>query len=106
MTRPDGYPATPNLDKQSEIMDDAYTIGAFIDFLFDDEKNVLARYELTGPWNRSLAEREPVLTRVFFTDQKREAAIAKFFGIDYDALLKERDAVYQYVSTQWRNSNG
>ena len=46
-TKPEGYPATPTLDKMSEVTDDSHTIGEFLDWLSSDAGGHLfvARWE-------------------------------------------------------------
>lgn len=95
-------PETPNLDLQRDVQYDANIISDFIDFLFDEQGYNLARYEETGKvdvWNG-----EPIteFRRVRWGSMEREAMIAKFFNIDHEALLRERQAMQEWLSASSR----
>ena len=76
--------ATPELDRQKQIIDSgqAETIQRFIEWLFDEQRYVLARYE-TSPYtgNEILHDATP---------SSRERLMAAHFSIDLEKIERER----------------
>jgi hypothetical protein len=90
--RPEGYPATPELDKQTEIIRSgkAATIQEFLDWLLDECGMTLARWD-EETWT------EPRLTP---WHGGRERLMAEHFGVDLNAVERERQAVLEWVRAQ------
>jgi hypothetical protein len=93
--RPEGYPATPELDKQGEIIRSgrAAAVQDFLDWLLDEKRVVLARY-LDHPEPGVFSE-QPVPI-----PNSPERLMAEHFGVDLNAVERERRAVLEWVRAQ------
>jgi hypothetical protein len=103
MNRPPDYPETPNLDKALKIQETSQGIGEFLDWLAtekhyylseDVKRTILANTTFVGK-DFEIVESMPIRT-------PKERLLAEFFGIDYDEMNNEKEAVLKYV----RNHNG
>ena len=82
--RPPGYPSVPNLDKALKIHDQSQAIGEFLDWCYQ------RGWFLCEHWE---SHEFPVPIR----ENNTHRILAEYFGIDYDAMNKEQEAVLEYV---------
>lgn len=85
-----GTPATPELDKQLEVIHSgrSTTVQEFYDWLVTERSIVLCTYREWDEYD------EPQLTPCYISP---EQLLADFFGIDRDKIEQERRALLDHI---------
>lgn len=88
MTKPPDYPDMPQHDKFEPHKDAGQAIGGFLDWLLNETPYVIAEIPEDATFqDRYFPVRKPI-----------ERWIAEYFGIDYDAYMREKDDLLKW----WR----
>lgn len=86
MTKPVGYPDTPNLDKQHEVQDKALLLSEFVDWL-----NNIRGYHICQWFGEALD---------YASYGGYNRLFADFFEIDYEGIERERQALLEWMRSQ------
>jgi len=84
----DKYPLHTQLAARS---DEQSTIQGFLDFLLDEKGFVLGQYS-------EFDDEDPTLYQSHLGDVGKAKLIGEFMGIDYNALMAEKDAIYRELA--------
>lgn len=111
-----GYPATPELDRMLKIADKSQKIGEFIEWLGEQGYAICVQREFTYTYTIDVPEPIPGRPHAHrWVPREREgktqplwtpvgkpipALLAAFFGLDQNAMERERMAVLDYVRKQ------
>lgn len=85
MAKPPGYPDMPQHDKFEPHKDAGQAIGGFLDWLLNESPYVIAEIP------------DEYMETYFPVHRSIERWIAEYFDIDYDAYMKEKDALLDWV---------
>ena len=133
MTRPKGYPDTPELDKQHKAIEERHSqeLGEFLDWLRDEKGYVIAQYPERSDFCFNCEHEEPHTLgpelpdrctyedeaeecdcrtrqlnnpdRLFPVSLNMERLLADYFRIDYDKAEEEKRSVLAWVRKQNAN---
>lgn len=103
--KPDGYPATPTLDKRGEVAEKSQEIGRFLDWLRDEKHVALARWVHTHDGEEvvdcpSYRERGRCYDGHTVLTERAESfdqLLHDYFGIDPEKEDQEMRAVLDYT---------
>lgn len=93
---PDGYPATPNLDRMALSKEAASEFFEIIEWLAENTEMRLGTLTAVS-WSS-----EPRFVPAG-TSPNAKRAVSKYFGFDYDEALKEQDRVLTWVQETQRS---
>jgi hypothetical protein len=84
MIIPEEYPATPNLDKALEIKERSQAIGEFLEWCHEK-----------GWWLAEFPKERDYMLPI--KENNIQKILAEFFGLDYEAMSREQEAVLKWV---------
>ena len=97
ITKLEGYPDTPNLDKMLEVQSESEILTRFVEWLNQEKGYYICEWYYFDGHRVSCAPIERGSYLEYANYGSYDRLFADFFGIDYGEIENERLAVLQFV---------